>query len=105
MTFLDTEMKELGRSIHIHKTRSLIRAPHVSLIHLADRRSLHVGRILTHIHTHTHTHTHTHNVNKILSYLDPELYRNIVILMGALREKCPNTNFLLARIFLQSIRI
>ena len=103
MTFLDTEMKELGRSIHIHKTRSLIRAPHVCLIHLADRRSLHVGRILTHIHTHTHT--HTHNVNKILSYLDPELYRNIVILMGALREKCPNTNFLLARIFLQSIRI
>ena len=59
MTFLDTEMKELGRSIHIHKTRSLIRAPHVCLIHLADRRSLHVGRILTHIHTHTHTHTHT----------------------------------------------
>ena len=55
MTFLDTEMKELGRSTHIHKTRSLIRAPHVCLIHIADRRSLHVGRILTHIHTHTHT--------------------------------------------------
>ena len=43
MTFLDTEMKELGRSTHIHKTRSLFRAPHVCLIHLGDRRSFHIS--------------------------------------------------------------
>ena len=50
MTFLDTEMKELGRGTHqnIHNTRSLIRALQARHIHLADGRSLHGGRIYTH---------------------------------------------------------
>ena len=61
MTFLDTVMKELGRSTkqNIHNTRSLIRAPQVCLKHLADG-SLHGGRIYTHTHTYTRARTHTH---------------------------------------------
>ena len=47
MTFLDTEMKELGRNtqINIHNTRSLIHAPQVRLGHLTDGRSLYGGII------------------------------------------------------------
>ena len=53
-------MKDLGRGtqLNIDNTRSLIHVPQVYFRHLADRRSLHGGRI--HIHTHTHTHTQTH---------------------------------------------
>ena len=59
MTFLDTEMKELGRSIQInaHNIRLLIRTPHVCLRHLTDGKSTHTH---THTHTHSHTNTHTH---------------------------------------------
>ena len=67
MIFSDTEMKELGRSTsdNTHNTTSLIRTLHqVCIRHLADRRSLHGGRVHTHTHTHTHharayTHTQT----------------------------------------------
>ena len=60
MAFLDTEMKELGRSNqqNIHYTRSLARVPQVCLSHFAHRRSFHDGRIHTHTHTHIHTHTY-----------------------------------------------
>ena len=66
MTFLDTVMKELGRSTkqNIHNTRSLIRAPQVCLRHLADG-SFHGGRIHTHTHTHTHARTHTQQQPKV----------------------------------------
>ena len=62
MAFLDTEMKELGRSNqqNIHYTRSLVRAPQVCLRHFAHWRSFHGGTIHTHKYTHTHTHTHTY---------------------------------------------
>ena len=65
MTFLETEIKELGRSTwnNTHNKRSLILTPQVSPRHRCRRkkplrwksRNTH-----THIHTHTHTHTYTH---------------------------------------------
>ena len=60
ITFSYMEMKDLDRvtQLNIDNTRSLIRAPQVYFWHLADRRSLHCGRI--HIHTHTDKHTRTH---------------------------------------------
>ena len=63
MTFLDTEMKNLGRSTqqNIHNTRSVIHAPEVCRRHLAGGRSLDSGRI--HRYTHTHTHTQTEPAN------------------------------------------
>ena len=49
MTFLDTAMKEIGRSIQIntHNTGSLIYTPYVCLRHLPDGRSLY-GETYTH---------------------------------------------------------
>ena len=62
ITFLYLGMKDLGRGtqLNIDNTRSLIHVPQVYFRHLADRRSLHGGRIHIHTHTHTHTHTQTH---------------------------------------------
>ena len=62
ITFLYLGMKDLGRGtqLNIDNTRSLIHVPQVYFRHLADRRSLHGGRIHIHTHTHTHTHKHTH---------------------------------------------
>ena len=47
MTFLDTEMKKLDRSIQINtrNTRSLIRTPQVCLKHLADGGTLYGERV------------------------------------------------------------
>ena len=47
MTFLEMEMKELGRNTwkNTHNTRSLIRTPKVCLTHLANRRSLYGERV------------------------------------------------------------
>ena len=66
--FLDTEMKELGRTIPLntHNRRSLICTPYVCLRHLGEGRSLY-GETLS-VHTHTHTHTHTH-MSSVISYL------------------------------------
>ena len=52
MTFLNTEIKKLGRSIqiNIHNTRPLNRTPHVCLRHLVDGRRLFGERVYTHAH-------------------------------------------------------
>ena len=64
MTFLDTEMKELGRSTQhdTQNTRSLIRTLKYDPDIVADGRNFCGERVLarTHARTHTHTHTHTH---------------------------------------------
>ena len=80
MAFLDTEMKELGRSNqqNIHYTRSLARVPQVCLSHFAHRRSFHDGRIHTHTHTHTYTHIHIQTLwNYNISY-DNSYYSSMV---------------------------
>ena len=66
MTFLDTEMKELGRNTqqNIHNTRSLLRAPQVCLRHLADGRSLQGGKIYTYTDGRS-----IHKIGKILSFI------------------------------------
>ena len=59
MTFLDTEMQELGRSIQIttRNTRLLIRTPQVCSGHRCRRKKpLRWNSLNTHTHTHTHTH-------------------------------------------------
>ena len=60
MKFVDSEMKELGRSTqyNTHNTRPLIRTLKYVPDIVADRRSLYGERVQTHKHTHTHTHTH-----------------------------------------------
>ena len=66
MTFLEMEMKELGRITwnDTYNITSLIRTPHVYLRHLGDGRSLHGWRLQTHTHTYT-PHTQTHTVGAI----------------------------------------
>ena len=61
MTFLETEMKELGRSTqqNIHNARSLIRAPQ-EYRHPTTHTSTHPQPTHTHTHTHTHTQVHAH---------------------------------------------
>ena len=65
MTFLEMEMKELGRSTqnNTHNTRSLIRTPQVSHRHRCRQKKPLQGRS---INTHTHIHTHTHTDTKIV---------------------------------------
>ena len=75
MTFLDTEMKELGRSIQINtrNTRTLMRTPQVCLRQLAEaftvkeykHAQIHTQKH-THTHTHTHNHTHRHTNTRVL---------------------------------------
>ena len=66
MTFLDTEMKELGRNAqqNIHNTRSLIHAPQVCLRHLADGRNLQGGKIYTYTEGRS-----IHKTGEILSFV------------------------------------
>ena len=61
MTFLDTEMKELGRSTqyNTHNTKVFICTLKYVPDIVADGRSLYGFTIHTHTHAHTHTHTHT----------------------------------------------
>ena len=62
MTFLDTEMKKLDRSIQINtrNTRSLIRTPQVCLKHLTPEEPFTVKE-------YKHIHKHTQVVNIILT--------------------------------------
>ena len=52
MTYLEMEMKELGRSSNnnTHNISSLIHTPQVCHRRLAVGRSLHGGRVYTHTH-------------------------------------------------------
>ena len=66
MTFLDTEMKELCRSIQIStdNTRSLISTPvYVSDILQTEEAFM----VKEYIHTHTYIHTHIHNQQILIS--------------------------------------
>ena len=69
MTFLDTEMKELGRSTqqNIYHTILLISTLKYVKDIVTDRKSLYGERVHTHTykHTHKHTHTHTHTLTQI----------------------------------------
>ena len=72
MTFLDTEMEELCRSIQIStdNTRSLISTPvYVSDILQTEEAFMVKEYIHTHIHTYTHTHTHNQHILISLYYL------------------------------------
>ena len=80
MTFLDTEMKELGRSNqqNTHYTRSLVRAPQVCLRHFAHKRSFHGGTLHTHTHTHTYTHIHIQTLWNYNTSYDNSYYSSMV---------------------------
>ena len=58
MTFLETEMKELGRGTqhNTHNTRSLIRTLKYVPDIVADGRRLYSEKIKKHTHTHTRKH-------------------------------------------------
>ena len=77
MTFLDTEMEELCRSIQIStdNTRSLISTPvYVSDILQTEEAFMVKEYIHTHIHTYIHTHTHTHTQS---AYFDQSLFMSL----------------------------
>ena len=48
MTYLEMEMKELGKSNNTHNISSLIHTPQVCHRRLAVGKSLHGGRVYTH---------------------------------------------------------
>ena len=74
MTFLDKEMKEIGKNIqqNIHNTRSFIRALRYFTEILQTEEVFTVEEYMhthtkTHAHTHAHTHVHAHtNVSTVL---------------------------------------
>ena len=62
MTYLETEMKELGRSSW-NDTQHNIVDPYLSSMSQTSHSRKKLSRwksINTHTHAHTHTHTHTH---------------------------------------------
>ena len=65
MTFLETEVKELGRSswCNTHNTRLLIRTSQAfPRHHCRQKKPLRWKSINTHVHTRTHTHTLHHEM-------------------------------------------
>ena len=64
MTFLETEMKELGRGTqhNTHNTRSLIRTLKYVPDIVADGRRLYSEKIKKHTHTHTHESIKSNNI-------------------------------------------